>query len=52
MSGIENAKALLVAYQKEEFMQKAAASVLKKQLIPTGKLPVTASEFFKYGAGL
>ncbi len=50
--GIENAKALLVAYQKEEFMQKAAASVLKNQLIPTGKLPVTASSFFKYGDGL
>ncbi len=50
--GIENAKALLVAYQKEEFMQKAAASVLKNQLIPTGKLPVTASTFFKYGEGL
>ncbi len=52
MPGIENAKALLVAYQKEEFMQKAAASVLKNQLIPTGKLPVTASGFFKYGEGL
>ncbi|MES2651394.1 MAG: glycoside hydrolase family 3 protein [Bacteroidota bacterium] len=50
--GIENAKALLVAYQKEEFMQKAAASVLKNQFIPTGKLPVTASSFFKYGEGL
>ena len=50
--GIENAKALLVAYQKEEFMQKAAAAVLKNQLIPTGKLPVTASSFFKYGEGL
>ena len=50
--GIENAKALLVAYQKEDFMQKAAASVLKNQLITTGKLPVTASGFFKYGEGL
>ncbi len=52
MPGIENAKSLLVAYQKEEFMQKAAASVFKNQLIPTGKLPVTASTFFKYGEGL
>lgn len=52
MSGIEKAKALLVAYQKEEFMQKAAASVLKNQLVPTGKLPVTANSFFKYGEGL
>jgi beta-N-acetylhexosaminidase len=52
MPGIENAKSLLVAYQKEDFMQKAAASVLKKQLIPTGKLSVTASTYFKYGQGL
>ncbi|RYE51966.1 MAG: glycoside hydrolase family 3, partial [Sphingobacteriales bacterium] len=52
MPGIQNAKSLLVAYQKEEFMQKAAASVFKHQLIPTGKLPITASEFFKYGEGL
>ncbi|MGF1922586.1 MAG: glycoside hydrolase family 3 protein [Bacteroidia bacterium] len=52
ISGIEKAKALLVAYQKEEFMQKAAASVLKNQLVPTGKLPVTANSFFKYGEGL
>ena len=52
LPGLENAKALLVAYQKEDFMQKAAASVFKNQLIPTGKLPVTANGFFKYGDGL
>jgi beta-N-acetylhexosaminidase len=32
-------------------MQKAAASVLKNQLEPTGKLPVTVNQFFKYGQG-
>lgn len=52
LSGIENAKALLVAYQKEDFMQKAAASVFKRELVTTGKLPVTASSAFKYGDGL
>ncbi|RZL47348.1 MAG: glycoside hydrolase family 3 [Pedobacter sp.] len=52
LPGLENAKALLVAYQKEDFMQKAAASVFKNQLIPTGKLPVTANTFFKSGDGL
>lgn len=51
-AGLENSKGLLVAYQKEDFMQKAAASVLKQQLNPTGKLPVTVNQFFKYGAGL
>ncbi|WP_410220378.1 glycoside hydrolase family 3 protein [Pedobacter sp.] len=50
--GIENAKALLVAYQKEDYMQKSAASVFKVQLIPTGKLPVTANNYFKSGDGL
>ncbi|MDQ8054492.1 MAG: glycoside hydrolase family 3 protein [Pedobacter sp.] len=50
--GLEQAKALLVAYQKEDFMQRAAASVFKNQLQPTGKLPVTVNGFFKYGDGL
>jgi len=51
LPGLENSKALVVAYQKEEFMQLAAASVLKNQLIATGKLPVTVNNFFKYGDG-
>lgn len=50
--GLEQSKALLVAYQKEDFMQKAAASVFKNELVPTGKLPITANGFFKYGEGL
>jgi beta-N-acetylhexosaminidase len=52
MPGIEKSKSLIVAYQKEDFMQKAAASVIKNQLIPTGKLPVTVNTFFKYGDGI
>ncbi len=52
LPGLENAKALLVAYQKEDFMQKAAASVFTNKLVPTGKLPVTVNTFFKYGDGL
>jgi beta-N-acetylhexosaminidase len=52
LPGLENAKALLIAYQKEDFMQKAAASVFKNELMPTGKLPVTVNGFFKYGDGL
>lgn len=51
LPGLENAKALIVAYQKEDYMQKSAASVIKNQLITTGKLPVTVNEFFKYGDG-
>jgi beta-N-acetylhexosaminidase len=51
LPGLENSKALIVAYQKEDFMQQAAASVIKNKLIPTGKLPVTVNSFFKYGDG-
>jgi beta-glucosidase-like glycosyl hydrolase len=51
LTGLENAKTLLVAYQKDDYMQKSAAAVFKNQLIPTGKLPISVSNF-KYGAGL
>lgn len=50
-SGLENSKFLLVAYQKEDFMQKAAASVFKNEVNPSGRLPVTVNTFFKYGDG-
>jgi beta-N-acetylhexosaminidase len=51
MPGLENSKALIVAYQKEDFMQKAAAAVINNQIIPNGKLPVGVNTFFKYGDG-
>lgn len=51
LSGLESSNGLLVAYQKDDFMQHAAASVFKNQLVPTGKLPITVSPFFKYGDG-
>jgi len=52
LPGIEMARSIVVAYQKEDFMQKAAAAVFTKKLMPTGKLPVTVNTFFKYGDGL
>ncbi|MES2458846.1 MAG: glycoside hydrolase family 3 protein [Bacteroidota bacterium] len=51
LPGLENSKGLIVAYQKEDFMQQAAASVIKNKLVPSGKLPVTVNGFFKYGDG-
>ena len=51
LPGLENSKGLIVAYQKEDFMQKAAASVLTNKLIATGKLPVSVNGFFKFGDG-
>ncbi|SDK81961.1 beta-glucosidase [Pedobacter sp. ok626] len=52
LPGLEQSKGLIIAYQKEDFMQKAAAAVIKNQVIATGKLPVTVNSFFKYGEGL
>jgi beta-N-acetylhexosaminidase len=51
-AGLEQSKALLVAYQKEDFMQRSAAAVFKNQLNASGRLPVTVNGFFKYGSGL
>lgn len=51
LPGLEQSKGLIIAYQKEDFMQKAAASVIRNQLTATGKLPVTVNSFFKYGDG-
>ncbi|KEQ30819.1 glycoside hydrolase family 3 [Pedobacter antarcticus 4BY] len=52
LPGIEKSKSLIVAYQKEDFMQQAAAAVLSNKVIATGKLPVTVSPSFPYGAGM
>lgn len=52
LPGLEQSNGLLVAYQKEDFMQKAAAAVIKNQVTATGKLPVTVNTFFKFGDGL
>jgi len=51
LPGLEKSKGLIVAYQKEDFMQQAAASVIKNQLVATGKLPVSVNTSFKYGDG-
>jgi beta-glucosidase-like glycosyl hydrolase len=52
LPGIEMARSIVVAYQKEDFMQKAAAAIFTKKLMATGKLPVTVNKVFKYGDGL
>lgn len=52
LSGIENAKALIVAYQNDLTLQKAGAKVLLKKIQAKGKLPVTINSIYKYGDGL
>jgi beta-N-acetylhexosaminidase len=49
--GIEKAGAILVAYQNDAFMQKAAAKVFTRKLRPSGKLPVSVNAYFKVGDG-
>jgi len=51
LGGLELSKGLVVAYQKEDFMQRAAADVISNIKIANGKLPVSVNTFFKYGDG-
>ncbi len=51
LPGIEQAKSILVCYQNDDVMQRAAAKVILKRLTPTGQLPVTVNAFFRYGDG-
>ena len=51
LPGIERAKSILVCYQNDAIMQRAAAKVILKRLTPSGRLPVTVNTFFQYGDG-
>lgn len=51
LPGIERAKSILVCYQNDIIMQRAAAKVMLKRLTPSGRLPVTINSFFRYGDG-
>jgi beta-N-acetylhexosaminidase len=52
LAGLENSKGLIVAYQKEDYMQISAAAVINNRLIPSGKLPVSIAPNYKFGDGL
>ncbi|WP_257666530.1 glycoside hydrolase family 3 protein [Parapedobacter tibetensis] len=51
LPGVEQAKSILVCYQNDDIMQRAAAKVILKRLTPSGRLPVTINAFFRYGDG-
>ena len=51
LPGVEQAKSLLICYQNDVVMQRAAAKVVLRQLNPSGRLPVTINSFFRYGDG-
>ncbi|AMR31367.1 glycoside hydrolase family 3 [Mucilaginibacter sp. PAMC 26640] len=52
LPGIEKAGALLVCYQKDDALQRAAVKVITGKIKPTGKLPVSVNTFFTTGAGV
>lgn len=52
LSGINNARSLLIGYQNDFTLQKAGAKVLLKEIQAKGRLPITINSFFKYGDGL
>jgi beta-N-acetylhexosaminidase len=51
LPGIEKSGAILVAYQKDDGMQRAAVKAIMGQIKPTGKLPVSVNTFFPTGTG-
>jgi beta-N-acetylhexosaminidase len=51
LPGIEKSAAILVGYQKDDAMQRAAVKVINGQIKPTGKLPVSVNMYFTTGTG-
>lgn len=51
LPGIETATSLMVCYQNDETLQRAAAKTFLRELKASGKLPVTVNAFFKFGDG-
>jgi len=51
LPGIEQAKSILMCYQNDIIMQRAAAKVILRRLTPSGRLPVSINSFFRYGDG-
>ena len=52
LPGIEKANSIMVLYQNDDIMQRAAAKAILREIEPKGKLPVTVNSFFRYGDGL
>ncbi|WP_196934118.1 glycoside hydrolase family 3 protein [Sphingobacterium hungaricum] len=49
---INRSGSIILSYQNDNFMQKAALKVLLNQIKPAGKLPVTLSKRYKFGQGI
>jgi len=49
---VEKSATLIMAYQNDDFMQRAALKVLLRQIKAKGKLPVTINKKYTYGKGI
>lgn len=49
---VDRSSAIILAYQNDDFMQRAALKVLLRQIKATGKLPVTVNKKYVYGSGM
>lgn len=49
---VKRSASLILAYQNDDFMQRAALKVLLKQIDPIGKLPVDVNRHYSYAEGL
>lgn len=49
---VMRSSSIVLTYQNDDFMQKAAIKLFTKQLKATGKLPVTINKDLKFGDGL
>lgn len=49
---VMRSSSIILTYQNDDFMQKAAIKLFTKQLKATGKLPVTINKDLKFGEGI
>lgn len=49
---VDRSASIIMGYQNEAFMQRAALKVILKDIKPKGKLPVTINKTFSFGKGL
>ncbi|MGJ1268862.1 glycoside hydrolase family 3 protein [Sphingobacterium spiritivorum] len=52
LPGVEKSQSILMGYQNDWFMQRAAVRAIFREIKPKGKLPVTINENYKYGTGI
>lgn len=52
LPGLEKSAGIIVGYQKDDAMQRAAVKVITGLMKPAGKLPVSVNAFFPTGTGV